>query len=86
MFYSLSASGIQRVLSSKPIDQTNKLSEVDSTKILGSTSVLFGLAEDGKRSLVNYKWDDRNLRFIVDQVLERAILVLGDKNVVVRKS
>lgn len=86
MFYSLSASGIQRVLSSKPIDQTNKLSEVDSTKILGSTSVLFGLAEDGKRSLVNYKWDNRNLRFIVDQVLERAILVLGDKNVVVSKT
>lgn len=52
----------------------------------GELPVVFALAEDGSRSLVNFKWDEQNSRFVVQRVLDRAILVLGDKSVVVSRT
>jgi hypothetical protein len=51
----------------------------------GELPVVFAMAEDGSRSLVNFQWDEKNSRFVVPRVLERAVLVLGDKNVVVSR-
>lgn len=47
--------------------------------------VVLALAEDGSRSLVNFYWDQMNSRFVVQRVLDRAILVLDDKSVVVSR-
>lgn len=49
----------------------------------GDLPVVFALADDGSRSPVNFQWDQKNSRFVVQRVLDRAILVLGDKSVVV---
>jgi hypothetical protein len=52
----------------------------------GDLPMVFALAEDGSRSLVNFQWDQQNSRFVVERVLDRAILVLGDKSVVVSRT
>ena len=52
----------------------------------GDLPVVFALADDGSRSLVNFQWDQKNSRFVVRRVLDRAILVLGDKSVVVSRT
>jgi len=52
----------------------------------GDLPVVFALADDGSRSLVNFQWDQKNFRFVVQRVLDRAILVLGDKSVVVSRT
>lgn len=52
----------------------------------GELPVVFALAEDGSRSLVNFQWDEKNSRFVVQCVLDRAILILGDKSVVVSRT
>lgn len=52
----------------------------------GDLPVVFALADDGSRSLVNFQWEQKNSRFVVQRVLDRAILVLGDKSVVVSRT
>ncbi|MDQ1817771.1 TrbG/VirB9 family P-type conjugative transfer protein [Massilia sp. CCM 9210] len=52
----------------------------------GEIPVVFALANDGSRSLVNFQWDEKNSRLVVQRVLDRAILVIGDKSVVVSRT
>lgn len=52
----------------------------------GDLPVVFALAEDGSRARVNFHWDQKKSRFVVQRVLDRAILVLGDKSVVVSRT
>lgn len=52
----------------------------------GELPVVFALADDGSRSLVNFEWDEQNSRFVVQRLLARAVLVLGDKSVVVSRT
>lgn len=52
----------------------------------GELPIVLALAEDGSRSVVNFQWDEQNARFVVQRVLQRAVLVLGDKSVVVSRT
>lgn len=51
----------------------------------GDLPIVLSLDEDGSRSPVNFQWDQQNSRFVVQRVLDRAILVLGDKSVIVSR-
>ena len=52
----------------------------------GALPSVFLLSEEGKRELVNFKWDEQNSRLEIQRLFERAVLVLGDKSVVVSRS
>lgn len=53
---------------------------------LGELPAVFALADDGTRSLVNWQWDEENSRMVVQQVLDRAVLVVGDKSIIVSRT
>jgi type IV secretory pathway VirB9-like protein len=52
----------------------------------GDLPVVFALGEDGSRFLVNFQWDEKNSRIIVQRLFDRAVLVSGDKSVVISRT
>lgn len=52
----------------------------------GELPVVFALSDDGSRQLVNYQWDEQNSRLVVQRLFERAVLVNGDKTVILSRS
>lgn len=52
----------------------------------GELPIVLAQAEDGSDQLVNYQWEESNSRFVVQRLLDRAVLVLGEKRVLVTRS
>ncbi|MDC6177147.1 TrbG/VirB9 family P-type conjugative transfer protein [Ralstonia solanacearum] len=48
--------------------------------------VVFALRDDGSNQLVNFKWDEKNARFVVQELIDKAVLVLGDQKVFFTRS
>lgn len=51
----------------------------------GELPIVLAQPEDGSNQLVNYQWDESNSRFVVQRLFDRAVLVLGEKRVVVSR-
>ncbi|MFM0742150.1 TrbG/VirB9 family P-type conjugative transfer protein [Paraburkholderia xenovorans] len=52
----------------------------------GALPVVFAVAADGSREVVNFRWDDQNSRLVVSGVLERVVLMNGDEVVTINRS
>ena len=52
----------------------------------GALPAVFVLAEDGSPSIANFRWDEPNTRFVVQNVHQNIKLALGDQSVAVKRN
>lgn len=52
----------------------------------GVLPVVFAVASDGSREVVNFKWDEQNSRLVVMGLIDHAVLVHGDEVVAINRT